>query len=148
MGVRAQMVPLAAYGLTSPANSIATPSCLERSEQECPCGTMVIRKIWAGELSDPGDETPEAMGCANDCCHPDHGHFYFFGSSLVEDLKRPYTYEDHIAGCAEYGDEPISPAEFAALLANPIQGKVGQFLGLQFIAEPDTHDEWRELNDG
>src|SRR4051812_31069953 len=39
-------------------------------------------------MSDPGDETPGASGCANDCVHPDHQHAAMTGQEMVAAWRR------------------------------------------------------------
>lgn len=87
---------------------------------------------------DPGDETPwpdrlgkmerEVTGCADDCCHPSHGHA----------LRVVVPYE--VRGWS---------AAFARELLSRMPVMRWQAVGDPIAwPESDTHDEWRKLNDG
>lgn len=81
----------------------------------------------------PGDETPDwparlvrmerqvvghGRECADDCVHPDHGHSRTFGDLALRRINL-----EIVRRC-------VAASSF-----------------LRSVAKPDTHDEWRELND-
>lgn len=110
------------------------------------CGGSGVAHCCDGirEQLDPGDETPEAMGCADDCCHPDHGHGV-----------REWVGKDGLSYTNRYGGvtnidalEPLAGRAVAMYEAKR-RWWTAHFGATEWPTPgaSDTHDEWRELND-
>lgn len=121
------------------------------------------------EQRDPGDETP--TGCADDCCHPSHGHArlrfaphdYVVPQAVIDSVTGDLPAAEVLVSEMKAGRYRIECVD-ASEIENRIDNLWRRHDALQETKrkwwralsdpiawpspdEPDTHDEWRKLND-